>query len=349
MLMHKIHFLIHNQRQSIVWLACFIILITGNNALASVTCTKKVNSISVAGGTISVQRDKSVGESFSNVLSGNMQEIASCSIKNNDAFYINLESAIPNSTKTPAYGNKAVFSTDINGIGLVMGVSGGLSNPGRTGYYIKSGNNTTTLNGLWSGGSGGPYPIYIQNLFQFIKTEQPMLSGNISGRVANVVLRQGTMTGPILQTIPVNLTATVKVLACSVSSSNVTVPLDTVYADTFNAVGSTKGDSLFTVGLNCDAGARINATMNFTQDEDTADNSVIALTGKGNPDVATGVGIQLLYGSTPLKNNTNVVLKTSEGGQEFPPGAFTARYFQTQKTVMPGSANATATMTLTYQ
>ncbi|WP_426817149.1 fimbrial protein [Winslowiella sp. 2C04] len=349
MLVYKIYFLINNSFKSITGLACFLLLITGNNALASVTCTKNVNSISVSGGTISVQRDKSVGESFSNVLSGNMQEVASCSIKNNDSFYINLESAIPNSTKTPIFGNKAVFSTGVNGVGLIMGVSGGLSDPGRTGYYIRSGNNTINLTGLWNSGSGGPYPIYIQNLFQFIKTEQPMLSGNISGRVANVVLRQGTVNGPILLTIPVNLTATVKVLACSVSSSNVTVPLDTVFADTFNAVGSTKGDSLFTVGLSCDAGARINATMNFTQDEDTADNSVIALTGKGNPDVATGVGIQLLYGSTPLKNNTNVVLKTSEGGQEFPPGAFTARYFQTQKTVKPGSANATATMTLTYQ
>lgn len=142
---------------------------------------------------------------------------------------------------------------------------------------------------------------------------------------------------------------TVNVLACSITTSNISVPLDTVLASSFTSVNSTKGDQPFTIGLECDVGARINASLSFTQNTETSDNSVIQLTGAGTARVASGVGIQLLYGGTILRNNTNVVLKTSSGGLEFPAGAFTARYFQTASTVTPGDANATATLNLTYQ
>lgn len=141
----------------------------------------------------------------------------------------------------------------------------------------------------------------------------------------------------------------VTVMACSITTPNVTVALDPVLDSSFSGINSTKGAKNFTIGLQCDAGARINASVSFTKNTDTSNSSVIKLSGAGNPGVATGVGIQLLYGGTLLRNNTNVVLKTSTGGQEFPAGSFTARYFQTKSTVTPGDANASATLNLTYQ
>ncbi|MFP2412591.1 fimbrial protein [Citrobacter braakii] len=105
----------------------------------------------------------------------------------------------------------------------------------------------------------------------------------------------------------------------------------------------------YTIDLNCDAGARINASLSGTQSAETANDSILALSGAGMSGVASGIGIQLLYGNTPLKLDNNIVLKTSAGGQEFPPGAFTARYFQTKNNVTAGSANATATLNITYQ
>lgn len=138
-------------------------------------------------------------------------------------------------------------------------------------------------------------------------------------------------------------------VACSITTPNVNVPLAPALSSAFTAVNSTRGDYPFTIGLSCDAGARINASLSFTQNPDTANTSVIKLTNAGSPGIATGVGIQLLYSGTPLYNNNNVVLKTSSGGQEFPAGAFTARYFQTKSTVTTGDANATATLNLTYQ
>lgn len=138
-------------------------------------------------------------------------------------------------------------------------------------------------------------------------------------------------------------------MTCLVRTPNINVTLPTISAGSFTSIGKTLGDTNFTVGLQCDANTRINAAMNFTQDSDTSNQSVAAVSGKGSAGIASGVGIQLLYGSIPLNNNTLTFLKTSSGGQEFPDGAFTARYFQTKSSVLPGNANATATMTLTYQ
>ncbi|EGT0645522.1 fimbrial protein [Citrobacter braakii] len=138
-------------------------------------------------------------------------------------------------------------------------------------------------------------------------------------------------------------------LACSLNSSTITVPLPDALGSAFTGRGTTKGDTAFTINLNCDAGTRINASLSGTQSAETSNDSILALSGAGTSGVASGIGIQLLYDNTPLKLNNNILLKTSAGGQEFPPGAFTARYFQTKDNVTVGSANATATLNITYQ
>ncbi|HHL3255429.1 fimbrial protein [Citrobacter braakii] len=151
------------------------------------------------------------------------------------------------------------------------------------------------------------------------------------------VIRGSIVAGQVIQ------------LACSLNSSTITVPLPDALGSAFTGRGTTKGDTAFTINLNCDAGTRINASLSGTQSAETSNNSILALSGAGTSGVARGIGIQLLYDNTPLKLNNNIVLKTSAGGQEFPPGAFTARYFQTKDNVTAGSANATATLNITYQ
>ncbi|WP_232785323.1 MULTISPECIES: fimbrial protein [unclassified Serratia (in: enterobacteria)] len=54
-----------------------------------------------------------------------------------------------------------------------------------------------------------------------------------------------------------------------------------------------------------------------------------------------------MYNNTPLNIGSKLVLKTSAGGIETFP--FKARYYQTLSTISPGSANATATLDITYQ
>ncbi|MOA33246.1 Type-1 fimbrial protein, A chain precursor [compost metagenome] len=74
---------------------------------------------------------------------------------------------------------------------------------------------------------------------------------------------------------------------------------------------------------------------------------MLALTNTGQAGTAGGMGVQLLYGGTPLKINNNIVLKATPGGQETL--QFTARYYQTNKVVTPGKANSSATLNITYQ
>uniref|UniRef100_UPI00292BC236 fimbrial protein n=1 Tax=unclassified Enterobacter TaxID=2608935 RepID=UPI00292BC236 len=135
-------------------------------------------------------------------------------------------------------------------------------------------------------------------------------------------------------------------LACSVSTSSLSFPIGNVPSEQFIAVGTVSQQiSTQNLGLNCDAGAAIKVTMTGIQSPDSSDPSILALSTGEN--TATGVGVQLLYGGKPLQLNQMLNLKNSAGGQETFP--ITARYIQTKDKVTAGSANATATLNITYQ
>lgn len=146
------------------------------------------------------------------------------------------------------------------------------------------------------------------------------------------------------------LGGTINVLACTITTPQLTFPIGDISAAAFGAtVGTTPVGAQNTqnLGLNCDAGANVNVSISGIQNPDIAATSVLALTGQGNTGTAKGVGVQLLYNGTPLTLNTRLPLKPAAGGLEAFP--LTARYYQTQTTVEPGTANASATLNLTYQ
>ena len=139
-------------------------------------------------------------------------------------------------------------------------------------------------------------------------------------------------------------------VACSLTTPNLNFPIGDILASKFGtSVGTIPSGAQNTqnLGLNCDAGANINVTLQGAQNPDVSTTSVLALTGQGNADVAQGVGVQLLYNGSPLVLNNRIVLKQSSGGQETFP--ITARYYQTKTSVATGKANASATLDLTYQ
>ena len=63
--------------------------------------------------------------------------------------------------------------------------------------------------------------------------------------------------------------------------------------------------------------------------------------------IAPSRGIIYDRNGTPLALNTRLPLTVAAGGQQTFP--LTARYYQTKTTVEPGTANASATLNLTYQ
>lgn len=153
--------------------------------------------------------------------------------------------------------------------------------------------------------------------------------------------------GSELAKLRVKSAASIIPISCSLSNTSINVVLSSISADKLTAVGTTTGDKSFNVNLDCDKDTKVSVSLAGTQNAETTETSVLALTSAGQSGIATGVGVQLLYDGTALKRGTNVRLKTASGGKETL--SFSARYYQTKKDVTVGRANTTATLNITYQ
>lgn len=175
-----------------------------------------------------------------------------------------------------------------------------------------------------------------------IKTENDAGGGTLS---AGVLGREYGGKGNDLQLTLVN-DIVIGSPGCTLSQTSLGFTLGNIPVEQFKGVGqvSQTTDSQ-TFSMDCEAGTNINVTLSGAQSSDSTDDSILALTsGVG---AATGVGVQLLYNNAPLELNKSLLLKTSQGGQET--FALTARYIQTQEQITAGSANAVATLDISYQ
>ncbi|WP_025123486.1 MULTISPECIES: fimbrial protein [unclassified Serratia (in: enterobacteria)] len=238
-----------------------------------------------------------------------------------------------------------VYKTDLPGIGVQLG---GLTKAGLIGGWVGKGN---TIDGNVNQTSVESYvgpisTVYGGAVVAFYKIGE-VSSGTLNQTVGKLIMGDGKASGWASE-INVSISGlSVTALACSLTTPTVAAPLGNIYATEFTGVGSTAGNNDFQLGLNCAAGTKVNVTMNGTQNADTANTSVLALTGAGSAGVAKGVGAQILYNNAPLNIGSKLALKTSAGGIETFP--FKARYYQTLSNVSAGSANATATLDITYQ
>ena len=185
-------------------------------------------------------------------------------------------------------------------------------------------------------------------------------TGTVSlGKVGEIMLVETGVTNAI---VPVNLmvagSLSMTSSTCSVSagSQNIAVPMGTVNRGAFTGVGSTAGGAAFSVQLqNCSAG--LNVFMTVTDGSNPGNTSdVLGLTPGAQ--VATGIGIRIVrqdnsqrvsYGAdSSLPGNANQMsFGTTTGATMSLP--FTAAYVQTQSFITGGTANAIATITMSYQ
>lgn len=291
------------------------------------TCTSITpQDSSIDFGNITVQRDTPIGTVlFHQAPSITEKYVSGCTNPLTLGFTMLYNSGVLSS-----YGNN-VYNTNVIGVGIRVS-----NNP----YFFSNPMYITSYN------SSSNYMKYFGGMVELIKTGD-ITSGNLlAGDVAKIsILGEDTLYHDGLK-IATN-GGLIAVLACSINTTNIQVPLDDVLASDLTLIGTTAKPKIFNVGLNCDAGARVNAMLTGTRNTDTATAGVLQLTNAGSAGVATGVGIQILYNNIPLALNNNIVLKTSVGGQEAFP--FTAQYYQTKNTTTAGSANAMATLNLTYQ
>lgn len=325
-------------------------------SFAQGTCRPLISSYTIDYGDIYIQRDTPNGQAVSNVIYGAKQNAYSCDFQAPDGIFVGIKSILQNSGFS--IGNGVVFKTNIPGVGVQIGGSGWAPSGGPWSCYIAegcygySGANWQGLGGIIWDGTGWWYNniLTLQPYFRLIKIGQAQ-SGTLQGQIGAGI---SSLRNPSLvwqPEIPIYFgSGKVTVLACSITTPNLTFPIGDVLASNFsNTVGTIPNGAQNTqnLGLNCDARANINVMLQGTQNPDVSATSVLALTSQGNADVAKGVGVQLLYNGVPLIINNRIVLKKSAGGQETFP--ITARYYQTKTSVSTGKANTSATLDITYQ
>lgn len=234
---------------------------------------------------------------------------------------------------TMSYGNRElsgidhVYKTNVPGVGIrVSGFGGYLDNPtssvaARYGYY-------------WA-----------ESVRVELVAIGPITFGTVSsGTIGSFGLSNGWTN---LYTISLGNSVNITSTSCSINTPNINVKLDDVIATDLNSVGKNAKLKNFNVGLNCLASAKVNVKLTGNKNTDTSAAGVLQLTNAGSAGVAKGVGIQMLYNNAPMVLDQNVLLKTSAGGTET--FSFGAQYYQTKSDVSMGSANATATLEVTYQ
>ena len=232
-----------------------------------------------------------------------------------------------------------IYRTNIPGIGLRVSVSKS------TGFLFPAALTPLPFSYTWTSttsytGTGNGYLTV-----ELIKTGSVLSSGQLDYTANNYLSISGN--GSSMNIASLHVTGYVNNVACSVTTTDIEVPLADVLGASLTGVGVTAKRKDFNLGLNCDAGTRINVTMAGLQHSDTSATGVLQLSNPLSASTATGVGIQMLYNNSPMPLNTNLVLKTSSGGVETFP--FSAQYYQTRSSVTTGTANATATLNITYQ
>jgi type 1 fimbria pilin len=134
---------------------------------------------------------------------------------------------------------------------------------------------------------------------------------------------------------------------CTAAVDPTVVTLPAVSATAFTGNGSTAGQQLFQLQLNCISGKNLSITLSTTNGFGAATLGVISnTTGTG---YATNVGVQILQqnGSTAVTFNKAISEGATQNGTMNLP--FFAQYYQTSNTsVTAGNVSATATYTLTY-
>jgi len=150
---------------------------------------------------------------------------------------------------------------------------------------------------------------------------------------------------------------TVKDETCSVASdTNQTVSLGSYSTSTSSGLGAGIGETSpsmpFNIQLNCETllSGSFDVMMQFSGDAVSGLSDIGVLALNAQTSTASGVGVQILN-----EDQQPVSLATPFGVAAFPLSSalvtvpLYARYYQIADTVSPGSANAVATYTISYQ
>ena len=193
----------------------------------------------------------------------------------------------------------------------------------------------------------------------FIKSKETISEGIISGIFAQEYLggystQQYSSVIQFDSRAPIRLQPTIS--TCKHENQLVKIP--TLSSSIFDAPGKTSPSHSFDLSLQCAAvnsGASIDVHVKLIDALNQGNTTTILKTdsrvSSDNPFPAKGVGIQVLKDGTPLAlgsswKATTLAQSQAQGTVQVP---LEVRYIQTDATVTPGSVQARATVTLSYQ
>lgn len=192
---------------------------------------------------------------------------------------------------------------------------------------------------------------------ELVKTGPITAAGAISGEIGTTTLNnQGNR---VIRRIYINGSLPIRpqVPTCKVTTPSVVVPMGNVHASSFTGVGSTSPAKPFNILLTCSGGTSGATTGVYMTLSDVTNpgNRGDTLT-LSSDSTAKGVGIQVLDGTTVIKygadsdqsGNLNQWYIGSVTNGSYT-NSLTARYVQSASKITPGSANALATFTMSYQ
>jgi type 1 fimbria pilin len=227
-----------------------------------------------------------------------------------------------------------VFTTSLAGVGMRMRDS--------SGKPLNASATCSTDASLGNTGTNGSFNV--SGTVELVKTGVTTSGTITTGWWATGILNTGVPLNGGSNSISI-AGAAIRPVSCSVTTAtaNQTIRMLPVKTSAFGSAGATAGMAPFTLGLSCESGVKVAVTFSSTTGSSGIP-SVIASNG-----TATGVGIQLLGGSqTPINLDTALQLTSgTTGNMSF---QFYGQYYQLGAAqVTPGTVNASAIFTMSYQ
>ena len=240
------------------------------------------------------------------------------------------------------------------GLTMYLGYGGEYSNEAgkvATGQIIK------TYAGITTGGILNDWTAFTLTVpFRIIKTSSSLTP--VSRNSLNLFRVGSQIEGKDENYVAANLRSYVNVKdeTCTVAgNANQEVPLGSYTASKISGLGSAIGQTSsaipFTIKLNCEAllSGTFDVMMQFNGNtvSGLSDSGVVAL---NSVSTASGVGVQILNSDQqPIALATPFAVASYPLSNALVTVPLYARYYQTASTVTPGTANAVATYTISYQ
>ncbi|WP_232515278.1 fimbrial protein [Burkholderia ambifaria] len=194
---------------------------------------------------------------------------------------------------------------------------------------------------------------------ELVKTGNITAGGVLSGSYAQY--RADSASGQLLVDYRFASPVVVRprIPTCKVATPLITVPMGKFGVSAFNGIGSTVGPRSFAISLTCsggDAGTMTNAHVTLT--DSTNPNNTSTTLSLTKESTASGVGLQIMKGDTlvgfgpdsaAVGNTNQWQVGTVMQGQANLTIPLAARYVQTGSKITPGSTDARATFTMSYQ